>query len=365
MTTKRESQISLDATPFYHCYVRCVRRAYLCGDDYSAGVNYDHRKQWIVSRLKFLSYVYAIDICAYAVMSNHYHVVLHVDKARAVAWSKEEVVERWMQLYNGDLLVDRWINNPNDLDKATLEAVYQLIEEWRVRLFDISWFMRGVNETIARMANEEENCKGRFWEGRFKSQALLDDAALLSCMAYVDLNPIRAGMEKDVTESDFTSIQQRLFDYVKYKSTKNKNEQQLMKRVQEQRVLAEELDISDLPQGQLMPFSGSSKTDIHVALPFTREDYFDLVDVTGRVIRDDKRGFIPSEIPPIIQRFGINPDKWLEHVQHFSRRYGCCAGAAQKMKDYAEVFQRRWGKGVRFSSSVYGKEGGGASISPL
>ena len=53
---------------------------------------------------------------------------------------------------------------------------------WHERLYDIGWFMRGVNETIARMANEEENCKGRFWEGRYKSQALLDETAVLSCM---------------------------------------------------------------------------------------------------------------------------------------------------------------------------------------
>ena len=97
MTKPRDEQVSLQETPFYHCYVRCVRRAYLCGEDHSTGINYDHRKQWIVSRLRFLSYVYAIDICAYAVMSNHYHVVLHVDQRRAESWSDDEVVERWMQ----------------------------------------------------------------------------------------------------------------------------------------------------------------------------------------------------------------------------------------------------------------------------
>lgn len=100
MTQARQEQVSLDATAFYHCYVRCVRRAFLCGEDRVTGQSFEHRKQWIVSRLKFLSYVYAIDICAYAVMSNHYHVVLHVDKARADAWTDQEVVERWLQLYN-------------------------------------------------------------------------------------------------------------------------------------------------------------------------------------------------------------------------------------------------------------------------
>ena len=92
----RKQQISLEDTSYYHCMARCVRRAYLCGDDSFTGVNYDHRKQWIVSSLRFLSYIYAIDIAAYAVMSNHYHVVLHVDRERAQSWTHKEVMERWM-----------------------------------------------------------------------------------------------------------------------------------------------------------------------------------------------------------------------------------------------------------------------------
>ena len=127
MTKPRKEQISLEATPFYHCYVRCVRRAYLCGEDHVTGENYDHRRQWIVSRLRFLSYVYAIDICAYAVMSNHYHVVLHVDKARAESWSKEEVVERWLQLYHGHMLVNRWLAHPDAVDEAAQQAVDEII----------------------------------------------------------------------------------------------------------------------------------------------------------------------------------------------------------------------------------------------
>lgn len=98
-----------------------------------------------------------------------------------------------------------------------------------------------------------------------------------------------------------------------------------------------------------MPFEGSSHTDNHVALPFTREDYFDLVDVTGRMIRYGKKGFIPSEIPPILLRFGIKPHKWLEQVQNFSRCYGPCAGSVASMQDYAITFKKRWCKGVGYS----------------
>ena len=187
----------------------------------------------------------------------------------------------------------------------------------------------------------------------FKSQALLDEAALLSCMAYVDLNPIRAAMETDLMESDFTSIQQRLFDYVKYKNTKSKNEQQLNTRIQKQREIKAEMGLDTLREAPLMPFDGSSLTDTHHALPFTREDYFELVDTTGRILRDDKRGAIASELPAIVSRLGINPNKWIDHVQNFGRRYGSSAGSVARMADYAQVFERNCGKGVACSQALY------------
>jgi hypothetical protein len=250
-------------------------------------------------------------------------------------------------------LVERWLKNPDALDKISLEKVEEIIEKWRKRLCSISWFMRGVNETIARMANEEEGVKGRFWEGRFKSQALLDEGAVLSCMAYVDLNPIRAAMETNLVDSDFTSIQQRLYDYVKYKSTKNEDETRLVNRVQHQREIKREIGLQELPEAPLMPFDGSSHTDIHFALPFTREDYFMLVDETGRVLREDKRGAIPHTAAKIVSQFGIKPDKWLEQVQNFSRSYGHCAGTRDNIIDFANRFNLKWSKGVRCADRSY------------
>ncbi|NRP53646.1 MULTISPECIES: transposase [unclassified Marinobacterium] len=357
MTVARASQVSLEDTSYYHCYVRCVRRAYLCGSDHVSGENFDHRKQWIVSRLRFLSYVYAIDVCAYAIMDNHYHTVLHVDAERAKSWPHSEVVERWMQLYNGHTLVDQWLAGCKQVYVEPEGRVLELIETWRERLYDISWFMRGVNETIARMANEEEGVKGRFWEGRFKSQALLDEAAQLSCMVYVDLNPVRAAIESDVVTSDFTSIQQRIYDYAQTHSDLVEDIGKLEGRIEKQRAIKEELELDKLPEAPLMAFSGSSHIDIHQALPFTLQDYFDLVDVTGRLVRSDKRGSVDAKLPALVNRLGIDPDKWLDHVKAFGNQYGACAGSVTSIRDYAHRHNRKWSKGVAAASRVYLRAG--------
>ncbi|MCE9788438.1 transposase, partial [Shewanella chilikensis] len=209
MPRPRYAQVSLEETPFYHCISRCVRRAFLCGvDDYS-GKSYEHRRDWVESRLLELAAVFAIDLCAYAVMSNHLHLVLRVDLKTATEWTLEQVLQHWHLLYSGTLLSQRFLRGEtlSDIEYLTLQ---QTTEVYRQRLMDISWFMRALNEPIARQANREDGCSGRFWEGRFKSQPLLDDAAVLACMAYVDLNPIRAGIAKTPEDSDYTSIQRRI-----------------------------------------------------------------------------------------------------------------------------------------------------------
>ena len=124
-------------------------------------------------------------------MSNH--LVLCVQQDEALAWDDKEVATRWLRLFGGKPLVRSFVAGEN-LSEAHLSAVSSMIKKYRKRLFSISWFMRCLNEPVARQANAEDNVTGRFWEGRFKSQALLDEASMIAAMAYVDLNPIRAGM---------------------------------------------------------------------------------------------------------------------------------------------------------------------------
>ena len=174
----------------YHCTTRCVRRAFLCGMDHYTGQSFEHRKTWVEQRLFLLAECFAVAIHAYAVMSNHLHVVLQLDPAWLAPWPDAEVAARWVKLYppREDTEAARALKRERLLQQPERLTVV------RTRLSDLSWFMKCLAEPIARQANAEDSCKGRFWEGRFKAQRLCDERALLAAMAYVDLNPIRAGL---------------------------------------------------------------------------------------------------------------------------------------------------------------------------
>ena len=160
MTYARKSLISLQDTPYYHVVARCVRRAWLWGYDEYAGRDYSHRMEWVLERMSELASIFAIDVCAYAVMSNHYHLVLHVDATRARKWTPREVVDRWGELFSLPPLIQRWQKNGSSEGERAIAE--QLIQAWRRRLHDVSWFMRCLNEHLARRANAEDNCTGRF-----------------------------------------------------------------------------------------------------------------------------------------------------------------------------------------------------------
>lgn len=212
MPLPRYKQVNLEETPFYHCTTRCVRQSFLCGKDKTTGIDYEHRRQWIVDRMHSLSDVFAIDLCAYAVMHNHVHVVLHIAKGRSDSWSMDEVLLRWRKFYKCPSVVQRYLStqDKSELQDDDVKEVRRIASVYRQRLQCISWFMRMLNEYIARRANKEDDCTGYFWERRFRSQAILDERALAAVMAYVDLNPIRAGIAKTPTTSDYTSIKYRL-----------------------------------------------------------------------------------------------------------------------------------------------------------
>lgn len=209
MTYPRAHLIDSETPCFYHLISRCVRRAWLCGEDPITGRSYEHRRAWIENRILFLAKFFAVDIYAYAVMSNHYHIVLYFDPTEPSFWSDEEVVRRWLSVAP--------VKRKGRVDDALTQtrgeellANPDQVAIHRERLGNLSWFMRMLNHPLACRANREDDCTGHFWEGRFKSALLLDESAVISCMAYVDLNPVRAKIAHRFEDCQHTSIKRRL-----------------------------------------------------------------------------------------------------------------------------------------------------------
>lgn len=325
MPKPRKALVSIDDTPYYHCVSRCVRRAFLCGKDKFTGRSYEHRRSWVEQKLLALSDVFALQIAAYAVMSNHYHVVLYIDRFQAQQWTPHEVINRWHRLFKGTELSQRFARYDH-LSKAEKTTLFSLVETWRSRLSSLSWYMRVLNESIARRANSEDECTGRFWEGRFKSQALLDKKALAACMAYVDLNPLRSGMASSIDKADFTSIQQRLRK-------------------------AQKVHAPNHPQQQpkrLLAFAGQHPTSGQRGLPFRFNDYLALVDWTSSQFCNKKPGCISDKQPSLLDELNINQQHWLYMTQHFESRFKCFAGNVYRLREVCQKlgFQKTPGVSV-------------------
>ncbi len=304
MTRPREVLISLAETPNYHITSRCVRRAFLCGVDHYSGQNYEHRRQWVVDRIRLLSSLFAIDVCAYAVLSNHYHLVLKLCPEQLDDLTEDDIMDRWCALFKGPLLVQNY-RSGEDLKPFERAAVSDIVNVWRSKLASISWFMRCLNQPIARQANIEDKCTGKFWESRFNSQALKSEEALLSCMAYVDLNPVRAKIADTPEQSEYTSIRERL-----------RSEFNLQHAIDDQTECGDLLDFTS-PLKPLLPFEGRLTNELQSGILFSFKEYLALVDWTGRIIRSDKRGHIDNALPPILDRLQITADQWRINTTQF------------------------------------------------
>ena len=241
-------------------------------------------------------------------MHNHLHLVIKLNPDEAKQWNMDEVLDRWCSLFKGAPIVQRYLKG-DPLTPVERDAVSICAESYKQRLQSLSWFMKCLSEPIARQANKEDNCTGHFWESRFKSQALLTDEAVLSAMVYVDLNPVRACMADTPEKSDYTSIKERIsptFD--------------LAEAIKQQAAL-ESIRHCNLPLKPLLKFEGNLNCTAQTGIIFDQADYIDLVDSTGRAIRDDKRGAIAANLPPILERLNIDIDAWLLQTQHFEQHY--------------------------------------------
>lgn len=326
-----------------HVCSRTVRRCFLFGQDTLTGKNFDHRKPWIEELLRHFAAHFGIDLLAYAILSNHFHLILRNRPDVVATWSDTEVARRWLMICPhrrdpaGEPLP------PSEAELDTIRRCPTRLAETRRRLADISWWMRLLCQRIATRANQEDEAHGRFFEERFKAIRLVDEASLVACATYVDLNPIRAAMAETIETSDHTSVQCRI-------------EAMRADRSDEQAFAAEEEKVSAAGAEQTSAQDGENETrarDSFLApitiderqdptgpcpsrhssrcsdkgfLPMSTPEYLELLDWTARRTRSDKRGTTPLKVPPLVTRLGLSDLQWIELVGNFGRLFHHVAG---------------------------------------
>jgi hypothetical protein len=286
-----------------------------------------NRKEWIENRIKELSEVFAVGVGGFSVMDNHLHLLLRLDPNVAQGWSDEDVVRRWGRLFpprnksRKPLPVsDAWVQEQlNDVAGVAL---------LRERLQDISWFMKCLKEPLARLANREDKARGAFFESRFKSVAILDEASLLLVGVYIDLNPVAAGIANIPETSDYTSIATRV-EHVEAKGQTGRLEAAVQGSV------AGSLAAGGLEESLwLCPIEDRRQIDS------SREGMFDglslgsyllVVDYSARLFRAGKAR-ISAELAGVFERLGSRADNWQLRMEklHRGRLFGRFLAASQE-----------------------------------
>ena len=235
---------------------------------------------------------------------------------------------------------------PNPAAIRTLIKDKKMMEDVHQRLSSLSWFMKSINEYLAVRSNREDDCKGRFWEGRFKCTKLKGEASLMACSAYIDLNPVRAGLAGTPEESCYTSAWTRIQALTARDELKRlgsaaigvKKHSALRARARLDEWLAP-IDVRE----------GSGKGFLSVST----EEYLTMLDWTGREIRADKRGAIPSHIAPILSRLEIRPERWVDTTCNFGSLFYRIVGCADTMAESARALGLSWLRGVGAARAAF------------
>ncbi|MCY2985434.1 MAG: transposase [Planctomycetota bacterium] len=238
-------------------------------------------------------------------MDNHLHLLLRIDPETAIAWSDSEVVERWFRLFP-----------PRCSDRKPMKVSKELVAarvanaDWvagaRKRLTSLGWFMKCLKEPLARLANKQDKCTGAFFEGRFKSIAILDDESLLTVCAYIDLNPVAAGIAETPEASEHTSVKARVEHVVAAGRAKDLQAAELGS-VAAARVsggLEDELWLVPVEDRR-----GLGSLREGMSSGFTLGQYVMLVEYTGRMLRNGKVA-ISNEVAGVFARLGCTPESW-------------------------------------------------------
>lgn len=346
MASARSEIYDPDSEGVYHCFSRCVRRAWLCGKDKQSGRNHEHRKAWLQELLELAATYFVIDMLSFSILSNHFHVILRNRPDRRDELSPEEIARRWLMVYpkRRDDAGNAREPTTKEIEKITSDVAR--VETLRKRLGNISWLMAVVKQRMSRRSNIEEKTDGAFWEKRFEMRKLESENAVLACSVYVDLNPIRAGLARTPEDSAHSSVQLRAAAMRARAAGKTDG------LALADRWLAPIHD-RELPSDLRRAEQGDRASDDPAfALPLPQ--YLEMVDRSGRLAKEGKAGVIPSEFAPILERMRINPRGWHELVSDFGRLFRRIAGDAHLVEQLARERGRLWFHGVRNCRRLFG-----------
>ena len=338
----------------YHRGARCVRRAFLCGTDPLTGRNFEHRREWLHQLQGLLAGLFGIEIAFHAEMGNHLHLVLRTRPDVVQGWSDEDVVVRWLKIakLKRGSQDGTWEPTAARIRQELADA--DRVRKLRKRLANVSWFMGAVCENIARRANLEDHCRGAFWESRFSSRDLADESAILACGIYVDLNQIRAGEAWTPEQSRYTSAYDRIEGLKARLFPSDQGGTPIDMALRRDRWLCElTLDEPTETDGDQSGRAGRWRASEKVLLPIRLEDYLEILDWTGRSVREDKRGSIPAHLVPILERLHINTDNWLGTIRDFDSGFRSVVGRVQQISQAARRLGRRWLYGMNQAAQAF------------
>jgi len=345
----------------FHVLNRTVRRCWLFGDDPLTGINYDHRKAWIEERLRHFAAQFGIDLLSFAILSNHYHLMLRSRPDVVASWDDTEVARRWFMICPNRTQKDGTPCQPNQRELDSIRRCEQKVAEIRMRLSDISWWMRLLDQRIARRCNDEDEASGRFFEDRFKAIPLIDEQAITACAVYIDLNLIRACLAETVELSDHTSGQLRAQAWkAKAGESASQSPQTLDDRdPASQSRQSESVDaflspisveaVSDHP-GIMASQTGRRCSDKGF-LQMSDRAYLELLDWTARQSAPGKRGLTGDDQPPILARLGLPGSIWLKMVAEFGKLFPTMAGLPHHVEG---VRSRK--RGLRYHVPIAARE---------
>ena len=381
--TPRAEQFDPNEVCIVHLIQRCVRKSYLTGFDQATGKDYSHRREWIRSRMERLASVFGIDVLSYAILSNHLHLVARTRPDISREWSDQEVALRWLRIFPGQR-IDEHLADPTTNAVDTLTNNPERIKMIRLRLSDPSWFMKALCEPIARLANFQDKVSGHFWEGRFKAQAITDEAGLLACSMYVDLNPIRAAMASTPEESIHTSAYDRIealagntipsaaVDLVAIETAEAgktlrsttpdelRKKRSAAKKKRGPSILRDAwlspLTLNERSKPGAQPSQSGVRASDKGFLAMKLGDYLSLLDWTGRQrVGSLDKPIIPKDLAPILARIGIDAQMWCDLVWNFKKYFGrgSAAGSPDSLKKSAAQRNRKFSPGQNAASACF------------